>query len=65
MVTDSTGRAVVPERLNVGETYTIEEIAVPAGLAIALPVSRQVTIDRSHQRFVFENTLTAPSPYGG
>jgi hypothetical protein len=62
VTTDSTGRAVVRELLEVGQTYVIEEVAVPAGLSIALPVQKPVLIERSHQRFVFENTVDAGTP---
>jgi Dyp-type peroxidase family len=62
--TASSGRAVFPDRLTIGQTYSIEEIASPiANVALA---STTFVMERPNQQIRIVNTVTQPNtPYRG
>lgn len=63
--TDSTGRAVAPEELPIGPTYTVRELASPFGEKTPLQTVT-FTMDHPHKEVAIENKFTEPhSGYSG
>jgi deferrochelatase/peroxidase EfeB len=62
---DSTGRALAPEELIIGNTYTLKEISTPFGEKLT-PVSVGFTMDTPHKELAVENHFNQPNnQYGG
>lgn len=62
--TDSTGRAICPVELPLGQTYTLQEMHSPV-LNVNF-VSTPFTMDRRNQQLQIANQVTQPGmPYGG
>lgn len=60
---DSTGRAICPVRLRIGQVYTLQEVFSPVANVQFQPV--QFTMERRRQQLVITNTVTQPNtPYG-
>jgi Dyp-type peroxidase family len=61
---DSTGRAICPAELTVGETYTLQEVSSPVANVRFSPVA--FTMEKRRQQLLAVNTVTTPNtPYGG
>jgi Dyp-type peroxidase family len=61
---DSTGRAICPADLTIGQTYTLQELSSPVANVQFQPV--QFTMDKKRQQVAAVNTITDPNtPYGG
>jgi Dyp-type peroxidase family len=64
-ITNSAGRAVAPERLELGKSYIIQEVA-SNGLNVQPLGDIQLIMERSHQELRVVNQVLQPnSPYGG
>jgi deferrochelatase/peroxidase EfeB len=62
---DSTGRALAPEELVIGEVYTLREVSSPFGEKTPLQTIN-FTMDRPHKELSVENRFTEPhTGYGG
>jgi Dyp-type peroxidase family len=59
---DSTGRAVAPEKLTIGSTYTLTEISSP--VPNVTPVSIQFEMDKANKELLVVNHVPAGTPYG-
>lgn len=60
---DSTGRAICPVRLRIGQVYTLQEVFSPVANVQSQPV--QFTMERRRQQLVITNTVAQPNtPYG-
>lgn len=62
--TNSAGRAVFPERLTIGQAYTLEEVAPPP--ITVQPVRIDFVMERPNQQLRVVNTVAQPNtPYSG
>jgi Dyp-type peroxidase family len=61
--TDSTGRGVAPEKLLVGETYTLQEVSSP--IPNVQSISLAFEMDRSHKELNIVNQVPPNTPYRG
>jgi Dyp-type peroxidase family len=62
--TDSTGRGICPVRLEIGQTYTLQELSSP--VANIQLTSTPFTMERRNQRLRVVNQVMQPNtPYGG
>jgi Dyp-type peroxidase family len=63
--TTSTGRAIAPERLELGKTYIVQEVA-SNGLNVQPLGNIQLVMEKAHQELPVVNQVVQPnSPYGG
>jgi Dyp-type peroxidase family len=61
--TDSTGRAISPE-LEVGQAYTVREVATPQIPNLQAAPDQAFTLERPNQVVQIQNTVTQPGGYG-
>jgi hypothetical protein len=61
----SNGRALAPEELSIGASYTLQEVSLPFGENVAL-VNVGFTMDVPNKELALENRITHPNTgYGG
>lgn len=61
---DSTGRAIAPVELALGQNYTVQEVSAP--VQNVQPVSVSFEMDKHHKELMVINQVTQPNtPYGG
>jgi deferrochelatase/peroxidase EfeB len=62
---DSSGRAVAPEELAIGSTFTLQEVSSPFGENVQ-PVNVSFTMDVPHKELAIQNQIIQPNTgYGG
>jgi Dyp-type peroxidase family len=63
-ISDRTGRAVCPERLQIGQNYLLQEVASPFGSQVQLQAI-PFTMQKSREQLLVRNLVSPTSPYGG
>jgi Dyp-type peroxidase family len=61
---DRMGRAVCPEKLTIGQNYTLQEVSSPFGGQLELQTV-SFTMEKSREQLAVRNSITAQVPYGG
>jgi Dyp-type peroxidase family len=60
---DSTGRAICPEKLEIGQSYVLEEVSSPFGDRVQLQTV-SFTMEKSRQPITLRNLVSPTGPYG-